>query len=137
MNQSLQPALDAVMPAARATGLFSSLATFQVPSGGLTDTGFPDGSYTDVAGLIDIACQVSSSRFDRAAGTTNKSLATQQAMGSDYIMLSDYYPDAETVWRNGGRVVIDGAIFPNEDIMTVDSDSQHRHTSMLIRMVTE
>lgn len=125
------------MPAARATGLFSSLATFQVPSGAFTETGFPDGTYVDADGLVDIACQVSSSRFDRATGTTAKSMATQDAMGSDYIMLSDYYPDAETVWRNGGRVVIDGSLYPNEDIMAVDSDSQRRHTSIVIRQVSE
>lgn len=45
------------MPLARATGLFCSLCTFQAPSGVLTDNGYPDGTFVNVAGLVEIACQ--------------------------------------------------------------------------------
>lgn len=125
------------MPVVRATGLLSSIGTFQLPSGALTATGFPDGTYVDVAGLTDLACQVSSSSFDRVAGNTVKSQATQEGMNSGYVLFGDYYPDAVSVWRNGGRLVIDGEIYPNEDVLLVDCDSQRQHTSALIRLVTE
>ena len=137
MNQSLQPALDAVMPAVRATGLLSSLGTFQAPSGTLTANGFPDGTYVDVAGLVGLACQVASSRFVKVQGETVKTKDYQQAIDSSYVMFGDFYPDAETCWRNGGRLVIDGQVYPNEDVLLVGADSQSRHTSALIRVVTE
>lgn len=137
MNQdAIALAIAGVMPAARASGLDVSVCTIQVPSGALTDNGFPDGTYVDVAGLVDLACQVAPTSIARISANTTKLLSEQESCNTSHVLFYDYLPQIETAWRNGGRAVIDGEIYSNQDIMGVESDSQNTQTRMTVRVET-
>lgn len=137
MNLSLQTAIGMVMEQALATGLFKDVVTIQVPSGVLTDVGFPDGTYVDVAGLIDIEAMVAPPSTSRIPSNTSKTLSLQQALNAVHVLLGGFYPDAETAWRNGGRAIVNTRLYENEDILAVESDSQSTQTRMYLRVVTE
>ena len=142
MNQNIiQLELPRVMKAVIGVGLDTSLCTMQVPSSALTDSGFPvtvpDASaWVDVVGLVDIPCQVAPNSVLRVQATTVKTIAEQEALNSSHVLLYGYYPAVETVWRNGGRAVINGDIYPHDDILGVESDSQHTQTRMALRVVS-
>lgn len=138
MNQSLQPAIDAVMPAALATGLFQKASvTIQIPDGQLTDNGTPSGNFVDVAGLIGIVAMVAPPSVSRIMDSTSKTISVQQATNAAHVLLGGYYPDVETAWRGGGQAVVDGVLYSNQDILSVESDSQATQTRMYLRVVTE
>lgn len=137
MDQSLNLILPMVMEVVNASGMLTQLASFQLPSGNFTDNGMPDGLFVDVAGLTELPCKVSSMRFDRAIGSEVQTLARQVSTDTSYVLFGALYPQAETVWRNGGQLVIDGAVYPNADIVGVSSDSMGTHTSILLRTVSE
>ena len=140
MNQGIQTAIDQVMPAALQTGLFvKATVTFQTPldtSAGFTQTGFPTGAYVDVPGLTDLQAMVAPTSILRVSGNTIKSLSEQEALNSSHVLLGGYYPDAEDAWRAGGRAVINGLTYENNDILAVESDSQKTQTRMAVRVVT-
>jgi hypothetical protein len=140
MNQNIiQLELPQVMAAVAALGLDTSLCTMQLPSGALTDSGFPvtDASaWVDVVGLVDIPCQIAPNSVLRVQASTVKTIAEQESLNSNHVLLYGYYPAVETVWRNGGRAVINGNIYPNDDIMGVESDSQQTQTRMTLRVVS-
>lgn len=137
MDQGFSFVLAGVMQAVNASGLLTQVASFQLPSGEFSANGFPDGEFLPVDGLTELPCKVSSSRFDREAGATVKTMARQLAEGTGYVLFGAYYPQAEAVWRNGGRLVVDGVVYANEDLISVGGDSMGTHTSCLIRLVTE
>ncbi len=57
MYQGLAFELNAVMPAALETGLFTTtLCTVQLPSGNIGPSGAPDGTFVDLTGVVDIQC---------------------------------------------------------------------------------
>lgn len=140
MNQGISSAIEAVMPAALATGLFEkALVTFEAPvdtEAGYSGSGFPTGAFLPVAGLIDILAMVAPTSVARVSGQTKKSIQQQEASNSSHVLLGCYYPDAETVWRNGGRAVINGVLYENNDILAVESDSQQQMTRMEVRVLT-
>ena len=139
MNQdAIALALAGVMPAARATGLFVSLATFQNTSGVLDDSGFPNRVYVDVAGLTNIPCTAppSPTLGGIVQAQEIKSAGEILSFNWSHVLLDGFYPDAEIVWRNGGQVVIDDEVFPHSDLLGVESDSQSRMTRIQIRVAT-
>jgi hypothetical protein len=138
MNQNLITlALQSVIPSLQITDLGDAgLVTFQVPSGALTANGNPDGTYVDVPGLVALEGQIAPVSLARLSATTQKALAEQSAMTLQHCLLYGYYPDAETAWRNGARVVVNGAIYTNKDVLGVESDSQKLMTRILLRVVT-
>lgn len=137
MNLSLQTAIDLLMPVALATGLFKDLVTIQVPTGALTETGFPDGSYADVAGLVGLTAMVAPPSTARIPSNTSKTLSLQQALNAVHVLLGGFYPAVETAWRNGGRAIVNTRLYENEDILAVESDSQSTQTRMYLRVVSE
>lgn len=140
MNQGISVAIEAVMPAAIQTGLFEkALVTFEAPvatEAGFSGSGFPTGDFLPVAGLIDIVAMVAPTSVARFSGQTKKSMDQQEASNSSHVLLGGYYPDAETVWRNGGRAVINGVLYENNDVLAVESDSQQTQTRMEVRVLT-
>ena len=137
-QQTIAAAIANVMPLARATGLFASLCTFQVPSGALTDNGFPDGSFVDVVGLVGLACQNAPSGMTggNVQATQMKAIPEDTFSNKSHVLLAGYYPDAETAWRMGGRMIVDGQIYQNGDILGVESDSQSQMTRVEVTVVT-
>ena len=139
MNQdAIALAIAGVMPAAIATGMFVSLATFQVPSGAIFANGMPDGTFVDVAGLVGIKCQNAPS--GGAGGNIQakqvKAETEDTFLNMSHVLLAGFYPDAETAWRMGGRMIVDGLIYANGDILGVESDSQSQMTRVEVRVAT-
>ncbi len=135
MNQSLSYELDGIMPAVIATGLLVSLFTAQSPSAVLGGTGAPDGTYTNVLGLIDIACTSPPYAFGDTSIRADemKSVPEIAAAGFHHTLLDGYYPLLNAGWRNGWRCLIDGTLF---DILGVENDSQSKMTRVSVRLVT-
>src|SRR5262245_30048248 len=135
MNQDLiARAIQAVMPAVRESGLLVSLATFQLPDG-LTDGGFVSSNYADIAGLVDIPCMVAPFGTSDTISNTNeqKGQEEQESKREFHAILDNYYPAAETAWRDGARIVIDGNPW---DVIGVEFDSQHQMTRVRISNTT-
>ncbi len=134
MNQTTAYDIASVMVAVRATGLLTSLATFQAQSGSTGPTGFPLNVYAPVVGLIDIAC------MDAPLGTgegfsVDEAKAQPQILsrGERHILLDAFYPAAADVWRGGGNIVIDGVTY---DLLGVESDSQRQQTRVRAQVAT-
>jgi hypothetical protein len=139
VNQGISVAIAGVMPAARLTGLFRDVVTFQLPldsEAGFTDTGFPTGVFVDAPGLVNLAAIIAPTSVIRISGQTVKTDAEQKALNSSHLLLAGYYPDAEAAWRSGARVVVNGDVYPNDDVLAVESDSQHTQTRVEIRVAT-
>lgn len=125
----IRAAIEAVMPAVRATGLLVSLATFQVPDG-LTAGGFVSPNYVDVAGLVDIACTAPPVGIGTGfSANESKTQETQQAKQEFHVLLDSFYPAVNDVWRAEGRVVIDGNAW---DVVGVEHDSQSEMTRVKV-----
>ena len=132
---AIQTAISSVMATARATGLFSSVATFQRPSGVFTGGGAPDGLYVNVAGLDAVACMKAMNGDPSAMvkASTRRTVPTREASGVWHILLDNLYPAVEKGWRgeddaNPGpwRVLVtdvDGTV-KAYDIRGVERDSQ-------------
>ncbi len=109
MNQSpIANAVSRVMPLARATELFDSLATISAPDGLLTAGGSPSGTYADVAGLINIPCV-------------------------DAPVAVDRYNIMSNEMRGVSQSTVDGNVY---DIAAAESDSQRTQTRLSLREVT-
>jgi hypothetical protein len=137
MNQTLQPAINGIIAAAISTGLFRDTVTIQVPDGLVTDNGSPSGVFVDVDGLVDLLAMVSPPSPSRIPSNTAKTLTFQQAMNAAHVLLGGYYPAVEAAWRQGGRAVVSGVIYTDQDILAVESDSQSTQTRLYIRVVSE
>lgn len=131
----IRSAINAVMPAARATGLAVSLMTIQAPNGVLGPSGAPSGDYDDVAGLVDIECmnapqppseiKLGSMEFRTSGEVT--------AVADRHVLCMDYYPTLETNWRYGARAVIEGIQY---NVIGAESDSQHTQTRVALQVAT-
>ena len=133
MNQAIvAQAISKVMPAVRATGLQSSLATFQAPSQDFS-TGMAPDSWTDVAGLVGIHCQLGPETDMRVIANEQRTQPMITASNIHRLELDDFYPTIETGWRSGWRVLVDGIAY---DISGVEHDSQSVVTRLCVRDVT-
>lgn len=139
MNQTpISNAVAHVMAAARATGLFVSLATITAPSGDFTAGGSPDGVYLPVSGLVDIPCMDAPQAVDRYNIMSAEQRAESQTTSSElrHVLLDDYFSQLspETNWGDiGWRCSIDGVDY---DISSAESDSQRTQTRLSLRGVT-
>lgn len=131
MNQSvIAYSIAAVMPTARASGLFVSLATIQQPDGVLIDAGQPSGTFVNVAGHVNIPCMDAPSSNVRIGVTENKSIQNVQAFNDSHVLLGGWYPLLETSAGLGWRAVIDGKSY---DLLGAESDSQFTQTRLKIQ----
>ena len=132
MNQNfVQVAIAGVMPAAIATGLLSSLATFQSPSADYDSAGAWDGTWDDVAGLVDIPCTAPPISDAKISATEARQLDQILANEYHHVLLDAWYQQLDEGWRNGWRVVIDGTAY---EIAGVESDSQGQMTRVTARI---
>ncbi len=123
------------MEAAVATGLFISLCTISEPAN--SDTGAPDGSYTDVSGLVGIVCMDAPEGLGSGLSANEaKAAAEIESMAMRHVLLDRYYSELSpsTNWGDvGWRATVDGVIY---DLMGAEADSQQTQTRLLLRKVT-
>ena len=140
MNQNfIELAIAGVMPAAIATGLFVSLATFQGPSQSFDSSGAWNGTWSNIAGLVNIPCTAPPKSTDGI--TASESREPQQIVAGEWlhVLLSGHYPTIDAGWRGDGtpsgawRVLIDGTAY---EIGGVESDSQAQMTRVMARITT-
>jgi hypothetical protein len=139
MNQNaIALAIAGVMPAARATGLIHALATFQNPSGLLTANGTPDGNYVNISGLIDVNVMAAPSggAGGNIQATQQKAVSQDTFSNKSHVLMDGYYPAVEACWRFGGRMILNGQIYDNNDICGVEADSQSQMTRVEVMVVT-
>ncbi len=133
MNQDLfGQAIAAVMPAIRATGLQKSLCTLSLPSGNQTTTGTPDGTYTPIAGLIDIRCTAPPKRLGTPYPDVLRRQDESRTEIPRHVLLDSYYPAAHTAFLNGAIATVDGTDYI---LANVDHDSQFQMTRLSVTEV--
>ncbi len=134
MTQDLiRRAIEGVMPIVRNSGLLVSRATFQVPPD-LTAGGFVSADYVDVIGLMDIKCMMSPLGTGTGfSASESKAQEEQQSNQEFHIVLDDFYPAVDDVWRNSGRVTVDGLAL---DVTGVEHPSQNQYTRVRAQNVT-
>ncbi len=121
------------MARALATGLFISVCTIQRPSGTLTASGAPNDAYTDVSGLVDIACMDAPTSV--AVKILSMEVRNQAEIMTDenrHVLLSGYYPTVVTGWAAGWRAIVDGTTY---DIAGAECDSQHTQTRLELKAI--
>jgi hypothetical protein len=130
VNQSLLGELNAVMPAAEQTGLFSSLVTFRDITGATNSSGQVDlSTLVDVPGLVNIPCQLSAAmllRPDASGGGRMPDHFYEKSIR--HLLLNDYYPAIQQRFI----AVVDGTqyeIIPG----AVEPTSQRQQTRLSIR----
>ena len=134
MNQALiQRAIQRVMPAARATGLFVSRATFQSSDAADFPDGWFSGVYADIPGLVDIPCTAPPVSEARIQATEVKALQEITASELLHVLLNGWYPAIDAGWRRGWIILIDSIQY---DLLGVESDSQSQMTRVSVRRVS-
>ncbi len=139
MNQSLTYELTQVMPQAQATGLGSSLCTIQQrPLTAGQPTRGPSGQidldpahYTDIAGLVDLPCQLAVQSIPRP----DQSGVARLPSGFDdksqrHLLLYSYHPEILDVYQ----ARVDGIPY---QIQTVEADSQKQQTRLAVRLYSK
>lgn len=133
MNQELIPRseLDQVMVDAIATGLLSAVVTIQQASQVFGATGAPDRSYANVAGIVDVECQIA------PIGTTSLMIqGAEQRMLPEilstqpmHVLMGGFYPQITTSMR---AVLTYRSVVTIYNISSVESDSQGVMTRLLL-----
>ncbi len=144
MYQGLSQELNAVMPAALETGLFTTtLCTVQLPSGNIGPSGAPDGTFTDLAGVVDVQCMSAPPSSARIQATDVKSLQEVMNLGLRHVLLSGYFPQIVPATAAGARAVMKtfddfGTLVDttNYDILGAEADSQIAMTRLEIKFAS-
>jgi hypothetical protein len=139
MMQGLAADLSAVMPEVIASGLLVSLFTAQAPSGVYGATGAPDGTYANVAGLVNIPCTSPPISDSRLLAGEVKALAEIAASEFHHVLLDAYYPAIDAGWRDGWRCTIASPpdMVPYAfDIKGYEGDSQSKMSRVAVQLVT-
>jgi len=133
-------AIQGVMPAAIATGLFVSLFTAMEPVPTIGPTGAVEFDYTAVAGLTDIDCTAPPESSGSIVATEARELEEIVASELHHVLLAGYFPTLDAGWRgenSDGKgawiALIDGF---NYEISGVESDSQSQMTRVRVKLAT-
>ncbi len=128
MNQSISIDFDAVIQAVVDAGLMQSTVTIQQPSGALTSTGAPDGTYTNVTGLVNLQCMDAPENTGSSFSVWEKSEPDKvESFARRHVLLNGYYPELSpsTNWGDvGWRAVVTSSV-----------DGEHQ-TRLSLRKVT-
>jgi hypothetical protein len=131
-------ALAYVMKNAIATGLFVSSISIQQPSGTFGASGAPDGTYTAVSGLQNLACMDAPEAVDRYNIVSTEIRMPQQIESKEmrHVLIQGYYSQLSpsTNWGDvGWRAVMDGVTY---DINAAEQDSQKQMTRLSLHRIT-
>ena len=141
MNQAfISNAIQGVMPAAIATGLFVSLFTAQEPRPTQGPNGAIEFDYVNVAGLIGIACTAPPESTGSIVATEMRELEEIRASETHHVLLDAWYPRLDQGWRGENAdgkgawiALIDGVQY---EIAGVESDSQSVMTRVTCKLAT-
>ena len=134
MLQNIVPVLaQQVMPQAVATGLFVSLCTAQAPTGTKTPYGQPDGTFANVAGLVNIPCMDAVLSTGTIEATEVKELQDIMSKAFRHTVLNGWYPQFIPGAAVGWRVIVDGTVY---DLLGAEQDSQWTQTRLKLQLVT-
>jgi hypothetical protein len=135
MNQSSANDFSALVEAVYEAGLMLSVCTVQAPSGNLGASGAPDGTYTDVSGLVNIACMNAPESTGNIAATEVKNIAEIMSVSLRHVLLNGYFSQLDGLnWGTiGWHAIVDGVDY---DILGAERDSQFTQTRLKLRLVT-
>jgi hypothetical protein len=144
MYQGLAIEIDQVMPAAFATGLFVSTASFVQPIATQGPTGNPTGGYTPIAGLQNIPAMNAPASTGMIGNSSDETrgLAHIEAKRVRRMVLNGYYPLLDTGFSQGAGMgwevqVTDGNGSPQlYDFLGGEGDSQRQMTRVEMMLVT-
>ena len=123
------------------SGLYNSLCTIQQPSGNLTTDGAADGTYTNIAGLVDIPCMDAVLSDGSIQATEAKELTEIMSKSYRHVSLNGYYPSLITgagfAGGPGGaalgwQAIVDGVTY---DLLGAEADSQNTQTRLKLKLV--
>jgi hypothetical protein len=124
------------------SGALVSLCTIQQPSGNQTTDGAPDGTFSNVAGLIDIPCMDAVLSDGSIQATEAKELEEIMSKSYRHVFLNGYYPSLITgaVFDGGPggqamgwQAIVDGVVY---DLLGAEPDSQNTQTRLRLQLVT-
>ena len=133
MMQGLGYVFNSVAVTAFNSGLYVSLCTIQQPSGNFGPSGAPDGTYTNVSGRVNLACQRAAPAALAVTANEVKSVGQVESVLADHVAFPAYYPDLETAAGKGWRAIIDSVVY---DILGAECDSQKVLTRMEVQVAT-
>jgi hypothetical protein len=150
MNQGtvIAAAIQNVMPAARATGLFVSLFTAAEPVPTIGGTGAVLFDYTPVAGLIAIPCTAPPENTGSIVATEVRGLEEIVASELHHVLLNAYLPQLDAGWRgenSDGKgawiaqiapIASQPDVFFSYEISGSESDSQSQMTRVRVKLAT-
>lgn len=136
--QGLGYELSAAMAQARATGLFSSLASFSSPVSTQGPTGNPIGTFSPVAGYQSIPCMDAPESILRISAAEMKAEQQIEAERFRHVLLSACYPALREAAGLGWRVTVtdpkgNATLY---DLTGAESDSQATQTRLKLQRVT-
>ena len=125
----------ALVEMVEAAGLMQSVCTVQAPSQNVGASGAPDGSYSDIASLVNIPCMNAPESVGGIAATEVKSLAEIMSMSLRHVLLNGYYSqlDGQNWGEIGWRAILDGVVY---DILAAERDSQFSQTRLKLRLIS-
>lgn len=129
MLQTLTRELTQVMPSAKKTGLFVSLATFQVRTGNVDALGQQDlVNWTNVSGLVNVPCQLSAMSIYRPdISGVIRAVEGFEEISQRHLLLNGYYPTVQKQYT----VLVDGTRY---EVMDFQFDSQNQQTRLAVRV---
>ena len=143
MNQAfITLAIQQVMPAAIATGLFVSLFTAQEPVPVIGPTGAVEFDYVNVsdATLVNVPCTAPPPSASDIQATEVRALEEITASELHHVLLAGYFPQLDAGWRGENAdgkgaciALIDGF---NYEISGVESDSQSTQTRVRVKLAS-
>jgi hypothetical protein len=143
MYQGIAGDFTAVAQAPVLAGLEVSLCTIQAPSGTLTPSGAPDGTYANVSGLVDIQCMDAPDNLGSSLSAQEQNaLAEIESTARRHVLLNGYYSQLSpsTNWGDiGWRAVLTNTNTGQAqtyDIRGAESDSYQSQTRLCLRRVS-
>ena len=137
MNQSIAVAIDAVMPAAIALGLFDSVANIQQATNTVDALGQVDltpAGFATITGCGAIPCQVANPSEAKVAAGVVSTAAMTEALNLFHVLLNGYFPQIPQPSGHLPDLIadIDGALY---QVVGVESDSQRIMTRLACKQV--
>ena len=133
MLQTIYPEVQNFMPQAVSGGTYQSFFTLQTLDQTQGPTGNPVGTWSKVAGVVNIACQDAPPSIARIQATEVKAVSEIMSKGMRHVLLDRCFPDAINWSSYGYRCIVDGVTY---DLLGAENDSQLTQTRLDMQLVT-